>query len=76
LPVQKDWATELGNKDVAALKSYLEKTPAIAALKGSQTRGKSPEGADDEVLTADELAVCKNLGISAEDYKKANPAPA
>jgi phage I-like protein len=75
LPAQKDWAKELGNKDVAALKGYLEKTPAIAALKGgTQTGGKAPEGGDADSLTEEELAVCRNLGISAEDYRKANPA--
>ncbi len=70
LPVQEDWAVELGNSDTAALKSYLNKTPAIAALTGSQSGGQAParEGADG--LTADELAVCSNLGISAEEYKK------
>lgn len=73
LPVQKDWATELGNKDVAALKSYLEKTPSIKALGGSQSGGKQPEGNDNGAeLSADEIAVCRNLGISAEEYKKAN----
>jgi phage I-like protein len=75
LPAQKDWAKELGNKDVAALKGYLEKTPAIAALKGgTQTEGKAPEGGGADGLTEEELAVCRNLGISAEDYRKANPA--
>jgi phage I-like protein len=76
LPVQEEWAKELGNKDLAALKSYLEKTPAIAALSGSQTNGKEPEddGKGAEGLSAEELAVCKNLNISPEDYRKANPA--
>jgi phage I-like protein len=75
LPVQEDWAKELGNKDLAALKSYLENTPAIAALKGSQTNGKKPkdDGQGDEGLSAEERAVCKNLNISPEDYRKANP---
>lgn len=75
LPVQEAWAKELGGKDVTALKTYLEKTPAIAALKGSiQTGGKAPEDGGAEQLSTEELAVCKNLGISAEEYRKANPA--
>lgn len=72
LPVQEAWAKELGGKDIAALTSYLEKTPAIAALAGGQSGGRGPavEGADG--LTGAELAVCKNLGITAEEYKEAN----
>jgi phage I-like protein len=45
LAVQEAWARELGNSNVAALRSYLDSTPAIAALKGNQTHGKPP--ADD-----------------------------
>lgn len=74
LPVQEAWAKELGDKDIAALTSYLEKTPAIAALKGSQTNGKAPAGGDGDGLSAEELAVCKNLGVSPEEYTKANKA--
>ena len=75
LPAQEAWAKELGAKDVAALKGYLEKTPAIAALKGgTQTGGKKPEGDGDGSLSEEELAVCRNLGISEEEYRKANPA--
>ncbi len=56
---------------VAALKSMLEARPAIAALKTTQTQGKDkPDGNQDE-LTAEELAVCKNMGITAEEYKAA-----
>ena len=74
LPVQEDWAKELGNKDIAALTSYLAKTPDIAALKGNQSGGSAPAGEGAEGLNGTELAVCKNLGISAEEYKKANKA--
>jgi phage I-like protein len=74
LPVQETWAKELGNKAIDTLKSYLDKTPAIAALKGTQTKGKAPKGDDAEALSAEELAVCKNLGIEPADYRKANPA--
>lgn len=71
LPVQKEWATELGNKDIAALKSYLEKTPAIAALAGSQSGGKN-EGGNDGVaaLSGDAKKIADMFGNSAEDLKK------
>lgn len=72
LPVQEAWAQELGTANIAALKSYLEKTPAIAALATTQTHGKKPVAQGGEELDATELAVCRNLGISPEDYKKTN----
>jgi phage I-like protein len=68
-----DWLREQG---LAALKAHMEDSPAIAALKATQTNGKKPEGSEDEKdkdkLTAEELAVCKAMGLSPEDYKKAN----
>lgn len=71
LPVQESWARELGTKDIAALKGYLDKTPSIAALKGTQTGGKAPEdeGSGGE-LGETALAVCKQLGIDPAEYKK------
>ena len=76
LPAQKDWATELGKKDVAALSAYLKTAQPIAALSGSQTQGRSPEktAANPHGLTADELAVCSATGISAEEFAKAKAA--
>ncbi len=76
LSAQEAWATELGNKDIAALKGYLEKTPAIAALKGTQTGGQAPadkgQGGGGGKLTDAQLAICKATGIAPEDYIKAN----
>lgn len=43
LPGQKAWAEALGNKDLDALKGYLETAQPIAALSGTQTGGKPPE---------------------------------
>lgn len=74
LPAQKVWATELGASNIAALKGYLDKTPAIAALKGTQTGGTAPAGAGEEGLCDEELAVCRHTGISPEEYKKQKAA--
>ncbi|MCY1527965.1 Mu-like prophage I protein [compost metagenome] len=68
LPAQEEWARELGKKDIAALKTYLDKTPAIAALKGQQTTGKPPVPATVEELDAEALAVCKAMGTDPKDY--------
>ncbi|MDT3707472.1 MAG: phage protease [Thiobacillus sp.] len=69
LPAMEGWARDLGKKDIAALKGYIEKNPAIAALNGNQTGGKGPEGRTDGELSATDLAICKSMGIKPEDYK-------
>ena len=71
LPVQESWARELGSKDVAALKTYLAKTPAIAALKGQQSQDRQVETpATVEQLSTEALAVCKSMGVEPADYLK------
>ncbi|MGB7480146.1 MAG: phage protease, partial [Burkholderiaceae bacterium] len=69
LPAQEKWARDLGKSDIAALKAYVESAPQIAALGGQQTQGKPPAGKEGE-LTAEQLAVCSAMGLSAEDFKK------
>lgn len=68
LPAQKDWALDLGKTNLAALKSYVEKTPAIAALGGMQTDGKNPGGNAAHQSTGAETAVMKALGLTAEQF--------
>jgi len=77
LPAQKEWATELGKSNLAALKAYVEQTPAIAALGGTQTGNEDPAGKKKPGELADsELAVCKAMGLSTEEYQKHNPVAA
>ncbi len=76
LPAQESWARELGKKDLAALKSYIETAQTIDALKRMQTDGKGPEGNQGGALDDVALAVCKQLGVSPEDYKKSLAAAA
>lgn len=69
LPAQEKWARDLGKNDVAALKTYLEQTPAIAALKRQQSQGRTVETPTTvEQLDAEALAVCKAMGIDPADY--------
>lgn len=42
LPAQEKWARELGGKDLAALKSYVESAQALPALRNTQTGGRGP----------------------------------
>lgn len=69
LPGLEDWARKLGGQDFAVLRAYIDKAQPIAALSGTQTSGKAPAG---EPGTLDDaaLAVCRQMGISPEDYKK------
>lgn len=42
LPAMEVWARDLGKKDLAALKSYVDAAQPIAALRSMQTGGKGP----------------------------------
>ncbi|GHB24382.1 phage protease [Salinicola rhizosphaerae] len=73
-PAMAEW---LKGQDIAALKAHLKDAPPIAALRGSsQTQGKPPADDKPDAPSDIELAICRNAGISIEDYRKANPAPA
>lgn len=57
---------------LVALKAFLKDAkPLSAALSGLQTNGQPPAGgALTAVLTAEDKAVCEQLGIKPEDYLK------
>jgi phage I-like protein len=74
LAVQTDWARTLGKRDLAALKAYLEKTPPIAALKGTQTGGKPRGDGGAAELDETEIAVCRAMGIQPDAYKQLRSA--
>jgi len=69
IPAQEKWARDLAKQHgVAALKSYVDSAPEIAALKGQQTDGRTFDKDGKATLTADEIAICKQLNISEDDY--------
>lgn len=71
LPPQEKWARDLGMKDLAALTAYLDTAQTVAALSGTQTGGQPPAGGENEHgLNDTQLAACKQLGVSPEDYKR------
>jgi phage I-like protein len=70
LPAMESWARELGGRDLAALRSYLDTAQPIAALAGSQTGGRS-RAANDTGLTDAELAVCRQMGLTPDEFQKA-----
>lgn len=61
LPAMESWARELGKSDLAALKTYIEKNPAIAALNGNQTGGIAPGEGTGE-LSGDALKITQMMG--------------
>lgn len=70
LPAQKEWAEDLGKSNLAALKSYVEKTPPNPALAGMQSEGKKVGEEGGNGLSAAELAVCKATGTDPADFLK------
>lgn len=76
LPTQEAWARSLGESDIAALRSYIATAQPIVALTATQTGGNIPEGDGITDLTESQLAVCKQMGVSPEDYKKTLQASA
>lgn len=68
--VEKVWR-DVGKQDIAQLKALITATPANQALAGlSQTAGKQlDKPAPDAATSAEELAMCKNLGLSLEEFR-------
>lgn len=62
---------DVGKADIAQLKALIDKTPGSPALAGlSQTAGKQLDKAHNEAAaTADESAMCKNLGLTIEQFR-------
>jgi len=69
LKAQEPWALELGKSNIASLRTYLDNAQPIAALSGSQTHGKEPEG---KATEADEtlVAVCSQMGLDPKDIEQ------
>ncbi|MEX3629857.1 MAG: phage protease [Burkholderia sp.] len=64
---QKDyWAKQ----PIAALRAYLEVAQPIAALTGTQTGGRAPNGAGLAALTADQAKIARALGIDEAEFAK------
>lgn len=77
LPALKDWMTELGRKDIAQLKAFVEKSPVMAGLdgqSGGQERGGGAGGT--AALSGTEQTVMAAFGLNAEQFAKGKPATA
>lgn len=72
LPVQRQWATELGGKNIADLKAYLANAPKLLPGVGGQTGGIDPSGGAGgaAALNAAQTEVLANMGVSTDAYAK------
>lgn len=79
LPAQEQWARDLGKSNFAALKSYVDNTPPIAALRTTQTVVVKPAVTTQQAPGAHDgnaLAICSALGIDPSEYAQAGQAVA
>lgn len=71
LPAQESWARDLGKSNLAALKSFIESAPRVAALTANQTAGREGErNAQPEVTDPTLVAVCRMFGNTPADVLK------
>lgn len=64
-PAQRDWALGYAKSNDSGFSAYVEAAPVILAPGRIGDPSPNPNAA----LTADELATCKALGITADQYK-------
>lgn len=69
-PALVGWAKDLGGKNIAALKSYLEKAVPVVTPGGTQTGGNAPTNNSPGAMNEAQLAVCKHMGFTAEEFAK------
>jgi phage I-like protein len=67
----RDYLESVGkSQGVAALKAMLEPRIAIAALTNTQTNGKEkPADKGGGELSTEQIAMCKNMGLSKEEFQ-------
>lgn len=70
LPAQESWARDLGQANPAALRSFLDTAPRIAALSRTQTQQPNTPAPQAGQLDADTLAVCSMFGNSPDDVRQ------
>lgn len=71
LPAMETWARALAGSQPDALRQFLAAAKPIAALSGTQTAGRAPTGEQVTALTAEELAVAAQLGLTPDQFRAA-----
>lgn len=75
-PATEKWARDLGAKDLAALKGFIESAPVVVKPNDTQTKGKGGGAEGDRKLNETQLAVCRQMGVDPADYAKTLAAEA
>lgn len=70
-PAMEPWALELATKNPEAFAEFCAKQPAVIAQAGAPA-GQPPAAGGS--LTAEDLAVCKAMGLDVETFKAARAA--
>lgn len=73
-PHEVEWLRSVGKQDIALLKQRVATAPVLAALAGTQTGGVAPVGNAPDALSDAELAMCRQFGVSADEFKKTRAA--
>ena len=68
-PATRDWALRHAKKDLDSFKAYAAAAPVIVAPASSGSPAPAPTDPD-AALSAEEKAVCGQLGISEDDFRK------
>lgn len=71
-PAQRDWALDYARTNADGFKKFVEAQPVIVSAGARTVRPGAPD--PEAALTADELAVCNQLGLDPDAYKKARKA--
>jgi phage I-like protein len=69
-PAQHGWALEYCRRDPEGFQTYADRAPKLVPL-GEELQLRRDEHQDDRGLLPEELAVCRSLNVSPEDYLKA-----
>lgn len=72
IPALKQWGLDYHKKDAAGFKAYVDGMPALTAAQRASTA--APGKAADADLTAEDLAVMNQMGLSRETFLKARKA--
>lgn len=71
LPAHEEWARQAGEQNLVFLKSFIEKQAPISALTQMQTQKDNtppPKDPQKSTLTEQQVAVCKEVGLTQEEY--------
>lgn len=75
-PATEGWARDLGKTNLAALNAFIAAAPVVVKPGDTQTNGKQPAGTQTAALSAEQIKVCQQMGISQEDFAKTLAADA